>query len=108
MDVELLYFDGCPNWTTADAHLKRLAAARGLRVQHRIVATAEDAQAVGLRGSPTILLDGRDPFASGEAPSLSCRIYSTPDGPAGSPTLQQLEAAIDAHLTRPAEGHAPE
>ena len=30
MHVELLYFDGCPSWATADQRLREVALARGL------------------------------------------------------------------------------
>lgn len=57
--------------------------------------TLEAAQRVGFRGSPTILVDGRDPFASGDEPvGLSCRVYATPDGPAGAPTTDQLREVL--------------
>lgn len=96
MRIELLYFDDCPNWTTADERLQEIAAARGLEVEHRLVTTPEEADRSRFRGSPTILVDGRDPFARGDEPfGLSCRMFQTPDGPAGSPTLEQLEAALD-------------
>jgi len=40
-------------------------------------------------------VDGVDIFADADAPvGLSCRVYQTPDGPAGSPTLEQLRAAM--------------
>lgn len=95
MKVELLYFDDCPNWKTADEHLRALAGRQDLRVEHRLVTTPEEAEAVGFRGSPTVLIDGRDPFATGDEPfGLACRVYQTPDGPAGSPTLEQLEAVL--------------
>lgn len=97
MKLELLYFDDCPNWEVAADRLDVVAARRGLVVERRIVATAEEAQAARFGGSPTILIDGRDPFASGNAPfGLTCRLYATPDGLAGSPTIEQLEAALDA------------
>ena len=97
MRIELLYFDDCPNWTTADERLQEIAAARGLEVEHRLVTTPEEAEQARFRGSPTILVDGRDPFAQGDEPfGLSCRIFKTPDGPAGSPTIEQLETALDA------------
>lgn len=97
MKLELLYFDDCPNWEVAAQRLDAVAARRGLAVERRIVATAEEAEAAGFRGSPTILIDGRDRFASGdERFGLTCRLYATPDGPAGSPTIEQLEAALDA------------
>ena len=96
MKLELLYFDGCPHWEVAAERLESVAARRGLVVERRIVADAEEAQAARFRGSPTILIDGRDPFASGnETFALTCRLYATPDGPAGSPTIEQLEAALD-------------
>lgn len=97
MKIDLLYFDGCPHWKVADERLRRLAGSRGLEVAHRKVTTPEEAEAHQFRGSPTILIDGRDPFANGDEPlGLSCRLYQTPDGPAGAPTVEQLEAALDA------------
>lgn len=97
MKLELLYFAECPNWGIAAERLDAVASRRGLVVERRIVTTAEDAQEAGCRGSPTILVDGRDPFATGDEPfGLACRVYATPDGPAGSPTIEQLAAAIGA------------
>ena len=97
MKLELLYFDDCPNWKVAAERLDAVATSRGLVVEHRIVSSAEEAEAAQFRGSPTVLVDGRDPFATGgEQFGLACRVYQTPDGPAGSPTVQQLESVIDA------------
>jgi hypothetical protein len=94
--VELLYFDGCPNWKKADARLRSLAAARDFELERRRVMSPEEAERAGFRGSPTILVDGRDPFARvDEASGFACRIYDTPDGPAGSPTEEQLRAVLD-------------
>lgn len=40
-------------------------------------------------------LDGVDAFADADTPvGLSCRVYPTPDGPAGAPTFEQLQAAL--------------
>lgn len=97
MDVTLLYFDGCPSWHTTDRRLRELADEHGFDVAHRKVETPEEAEELSFRGSPTVLVDGRDPFAQGDAPvGLSCRIYQTPCGPAGSPTLDQLREVLDA------------
>lgn len=94
MKVELLYFDGCPNWTVADERLAeavQLVSRDDVTVHRRKVETQEDAIAVGFAGSPTILVDEHDPFATGdEQAGLACRVYSTPAGLAGSPTLAQL------------------
>ena len=97
MKLELLYFDDCPLWKIAAERLNAVASSRGLRVERRLVTTAEEADAARFRGSPTILVDGRDPFAAGDEPfGLACRVYQTPGGPAGSPTVEQLAAVIDA------------
>ncbi len=95
MDVTLLYFDGCPSWRIAEERLAAVAAERGLTVTRRRVETAEQAEEVGFRGSPSILVDGRDVFAEAHAPlGLACRVYQTPDGLAGSPTVEQLRTAL--------------
>lgn len=94
MQVELLYFDGCPNWTVADARLAEAMTATtrsDVTVQRRNVATAEEAERLGFTGSPTIRIDGRDPFTTGaERVGLACRIYTTPEGLDGSPTVEQF------------------
>jgi hypothetical protein len=93
MDVELLYFDGCPNWETADARLQQVADEVGARVRRRRVQEGDDL--TGFGGSPTILIGGHDPFPrTGPVDGLSCRRYSTPEGAAGSPTVDQLRAAL--------------
>jgi hypothetical protein len=47
-----------------------------------------------------VLIDGVDPFADPDAPiGLSCRVYRTDTGFAGSPTFDQLEDAITAKET---------
>ena len=97
MKLELLYIDDCPNWKIAAERLYDIASRRGLAVEHRIISTPEEAEAGRFRGSPTILVDGEDPFAARDEPfGLACRVYQTPDGPAGSPTTEQLESALDA------------
>ena len=95
--VTLLYIDGCPHWTILDERLRAALHRTGRReeVVRRRLDTIEDAEAVGFAGSPTILIDGRDPFADpATPPSLSCRLYRTPGGPAGSPTVDQLVEAL--------------
>lgn len=94
-DVTVLYFDGCPNWEAADQRLKQLRAEIDFTLQYTKVETPEEADQAGFRGSPTVLVDGTDPFVTGDEPTgLACRVYATPDGPQGSPTLEQLRSAI--------------
>lgn len=98
MDVVLQYFDDCPNWQQTAAHLDALATEiPGLVVTLQQVETPEDAERLGFHGSPSILIDGVDPFGADDAPvAMACRVYSTPGGPAGSPSREQLRAAIKA------------
>lgn len=87
MDVVLLYFEPCPNWKQLAALLDTVASERpGLRVVHHIVDTDREGERIGFRGSPTILVDGADPFPvdDGAPIGLSCRRYLTPNGPAGT------------------------
>lgn len=97
MKVSLLYFDDCPSWQTAADHLHQLATEIfGLDIERVVVDTPEAAERTWFRGSPSIHVDGSDLFADPDAPvGLSCRIYQTPDGPAGSPTLEQLRRALE-------------
>jgi hypothetical protein len=96
--VRLVYVDGCPNWTVAEELLRAALARVGLDgelIERAPVDTPEDAERLGFIGSPTILLDGRDPFATGaEQPGLACRVFSSPDGQAGALTLDQLVEAL--------------
>lgn len=57
--------------------------------------TEEDAQALRFPGSPTIRLNGADPFphAAGVA-GLTCRVYATTQGVGGAPTVEQLTKAV--------------
>lgn len=90
----MLSFDGCPHRTVAEARL-RAALARlgrgGETITHVLVETWEEAERLRFLGSPTIHVDGRDPFAAGTEPAaLACRVFDTPEGRAGSPTVEQL------------------
>jgi hypothetical protein len=98
--VTLLFFDGCPNWQTTDADLAALAVEFGFEFYRCQVETDEDAQRFHFRGSPTVLIDGRDVFATGDEPiGLSCRVYRTDHGLAGVPSVEQLRGVLTAAST---------
>ncbi|WP_024286176.1 hypothetical protein [Cellulomonas sp. KRMCY2] len=98
MTITLQYFDGCPSWRVTDARLHEALAAVGrpdTEIEHVLVSTPEEAEAIQFRGSPTVLVDGRDPFADADAlVGLACRLYRTAQGLAGSPTVEQLVAVL--------------
>ena len=96
MDVELRYFDDCPNWRQTYEHLTALQAEMPkMELSLRLVDTPEDAERFGFLGSPSVVVDGTDLLGDPSAPvGLSCRIYMTPEGAVGSPTLDQLREAL--------------
>jgi hypothetical protein len=97
MRVQLLYFDGCPHWTVMEDRLREALTLCGIpqTIEHCLVETPEEADEYRFAVSPSIFLNGRDPFAtSPSAVGLTCRVYSTPNGAEGAPTVQQLVAAI--------------
>ncbi|MDP9397784.1 MAG: thioredoxin family protein [Actinomycetota bacterium] len=98
MDVTLLYFDGCPNWQETDERLRLALRTLGedeQQLEWREVNSPEEAERLSFRGSPTVLVDGEDPFADPSAPvGLSCRLFRTPAGLAGAPTIDQPLQAL--------------
>lgn len=97
MDVALLYFDGCPNHHATLALLETLLSETGWDGDVRLVNvdSQERAEDLSFRRSPTVLIDGDDPFLDSEAlVGLSCRIYPTARGYRGTPPEPELRAAI--------------
>lgn len=97
MRVEVLYVPGCPNAARlADWLAAELAGRPEVTLALREVADAADAESAGMAGSPTLLVDGTDPFAvPGTAPSLSCRLFPDAAGAlAGLPSAERLRAAL--------------
>lgn len=94
MNVTLQYFDGCPNWKIADARLREILGPDAV-IEYRLVESQEDAEQLGFIGSPTVLVDGFDPFANAdEGIGLACRVYSTDAGREGAPSIDQLREAL--------------
>jgi hypothetical protein len=84
---------GRPNWHVADERLREALEGLGGRgeVEHVLVSTQEEVEAWSFHGSPSVLVDGDDPFAELDADvGLSCRLYRTPAGLGGAPTAAQL------------------
>ena len=96
MEIILQYFNGCPNWEVLDQRLAEVVNDRSdVRVIRQLVETPEDAVRLGFHGSPTVLVDGIDALADERTHvGLACRMFRTPAGIAGSPTVEQLREAI--------------
>lgn len=99
--ITLQYFDGCPNWERTKRSLTALIdEGWDATVELEQIDTFERASERRFPGSPTVLIDGVDPFADRELPpALACRVYYTPTGSAGTPTLDQLRQAISEAQT---------
>jgi hypothetical protein len=97
VELILLTVPACPN---AAAFEERLAAALADRpsvvIRRREVADEREAAEAGMHGSPTLLIDGVDPFAQpGQVPSLSCRLYLDAAGRlAAAPPVEALQQAL--------------
>ena len=64
-------------------------------IDYQLIDSPEMAERIGFRGSPTILIDGRDPFATGAEPiGMSCRVFRTEHGAQGAPTEAQLREVL--------------
>jgi hypothetical protein len=98
MRIELLHIDDCPNTARALERVEAALAALGrddVAVHLRLIKSAADTVRTGFAGSPTITADGADIFPAGSPSSdLACRIYPTPGGHEGAPTVDQVIEAL--------------
>jgi hypothetical protein len=99
MRLLLLHVPDCPNAAVLESRLAVVLASRpDIHVTREVITTDDQGRRQGMAGSPTLLLDGRDPFARpGQQPSLSCRLYPGDDGRAGpAPSERQLLTALNS------------
>jgi hypothetical protein len=97
--IELLYFEGCPNYAELLPRLRELVAAEGIdeEVELRRVETPEEAERQHFLGSPTVRIDGADvdPTAHDrEEFGLECRLYRTEGGLEATPPEAWVRSAI--------------
>lgn len=97
-DVTVLVLDDCPNRDLAVDRITRAAGNLGAHVliddpEVRVV-SSRDACVDGFHGSPTILVDGVDPFPVADGTTVACRLYRTEAGLEGAPSVRQLEEVL--------------
>jgi hypothetical protein len=85
LDIELLWWAGCPSTERALAELRGVLGELGLddvEIRTTELRTEEEARERGFLGSPTLLVEGEDPFAGSDDDEigLSCRVYRRRDG----------------------------
>ena len=97
MKIELLYFDGCPNWHEGLKNLETALEREKIHAVISLVRVGDDDEAERLKflGSPSFRVDGtmlwpeeRDTY------TLNCRVYPTPAGMKGSPTIEMLQEKL--------------
>jgi hypothetical protein len=100
MKIELLYFDGCPDYEAFASHLDQLLNAHGIHTQfeHVPVTTREDAERLRFLGSPTLRVNGCDVDSNASERTdygLQCRLYRMDKEFRGTPLDEWILEAID-------------
>ena len=101
MHLTVLAVPGCPNAPVLSDRLAAVLHGRaGVSVSHQVISNEGEAARCGMRGSPTLLIDGVDPFGEPEqSPGMSCRLYLDENGQtSGAPSVGQLQQAIEQAL----------
>jgi hypothetical protein len=89
---------GCTNARVLEQRLAGLLAGRPeVTVTRRVISDAAEAAVWGMRGSPTLLVDGQDPFpGSGSGAVLACRLYRAGEGRLdGAPPVAALRDVLE-------------
>jgi hypothetical protein len=97
LELTILAVPDCPHAQVLQERLAQVLAGRdGVRLRRRVVSSAAQAARLGMHGSPTLLVDGTDPFsAPGSVPALACRLYPGDGGRLdGAPTVPALRQAL--------------
>lgn len=97
LELSVLVVPDCPNDPILLERLGRaLADYPDARVTRFVIRDEAEAVRLGMRGSPTLLVNGIDPFAAPASPaSLSCRVYRDESGPSqGAPSVAALRRAV--------------
>lgn len=98
MRLKILHVPDCPGAAVLEGRLAEVLADNpSAEVTWQVIATQEEAERAGMTGSPTLLVDGTDLFASpGQQPGISCRLYRDAGGrPGPAPSVAQLHAVLD-------------
>lgn len=100
MEIVIRHIEECPNLDTAEERVRTALRAVGVvdaTLRRELVRDLSDTERLGFIGSPTIVIDGVDPFADHAAVvALACRLYQSPTGPGGAPSVEELELAIES------------
>lgn len=97
IQVLIQYVEGCPHYSEMFemvASILDTGKSSGV-LKTALVSSVDQAEELGFVGSPTLLIDGVDPFA--DQPSrvgLACRIYGSGKNRSGVPPKAEMEAVL--------------
>jgi hypothetical protein len=97
MEIDLLHFDGCPSWQRGLENLKAALKDEGMDAEIHLVRVEDNAEAARLKflGSPSFRVNGTDLWPEKRKRyDLSCRVYTTPQGLRGVPTVEMLREKL--------------
>ena len=97
MQIDLLYFDDCPSWQDGLENLKVALKQEDVAAEIRLVRVDDDTQAAAFNflGSPSFQVNGQDWWPEDRTTfHLSCRVYPTPTGMQGAPTVEMLRKML--------------
>lgn len=100
MRLQILHVPGCPNVDLLRTRLDQALTDRDkVDVEREVIHDQDEAVASGMTGSPTLLIDGVDPFDSPARPaSMSCRLYMDETGAVcRAPSMTQLRDSLAGH-----------
>ena len=94
MRIEVLYFEGCPNYPPAVDRLRTVLRREGLLAEIAEIEVKDEptAKALNFFGSPTIRINGLDIEARSRGigePGFACRLYSD-----GLPSEEMIRVAL--------------
>lgn len=94
MNIEVLYFEGCPNYLPAVDRLKNILKEEGLRAEVHEIEVKDEmaAETLNFFGSPTIRVNGLDIEVDARdlrETGFACRRYS-----GGLPSEEMIRSAL--------------
>jgi hypothetical protein len=103
MNIELLYFDGCPSWKTGLVNLKAALTAENIDANIHLVRVESNEAAAQEKflGSPSFRIDNQDLWpVQRQDYYLDCRVYRTDEGIRGFPSVMMLRTKIQEFLSK--------
>ncbi len=98
MTIQLLHFEGCPSWKQALTNLHAALANMDWDPEIEIIDIEDDEAATryAFQGSPSIKYQGVDLWeVKQDEYHIDCRVYNTPQGLRGVPTVQMLQERLE-------------